>query len=287
MIKKIKVHFDVYKKEMMDYMITHFTEHALEVEKSENECEYPPSLIVTYVEGEKEAEMALNYAKENRIFVEWGIEHLIEFTEEEQEQIPYFKLVVSNTDIYDVPVSFCAEYEYKDCDECGAGAVQLTPLKIPVKVMSEYNYDIFGIRPEIIVSGRVKRELERNGVTGCEFWKMIDRKSGEETEEFFELKINTQLPLSRTPGRKKSKWCEKCGREGVMYTQRLQYNLSDFSEKKDFYISQEGYFWEKTGWHDGYWIYNVIISKKVCDIFRKFDNHYIRILPLLFEELYK
>lgn len=283
MRKILKILFKCGTKELQDYMVSHFTKDALKVEEYKKIDIF--GIFISYIEGDLEIEMAKQYAKKNKIGTLQY--YLLEFTDEELKQVPYFKLEVNKTGIYDMWSSSSAEYIYKGCDYCGAGAVQTMPLKLPIKLLNALgSYDIFAVPPELVVSNRIKQEMEKNCVTGCEFWNTIDRKSGKRTEDFFEVKINTQLPLSQTPGPKRIEKCPKCGKEGIVFTRRLQYKLSDFSERKDFYISQESRFMEKESWRDGYRKHNIIISKKVCDILQKFDNHFIRIYPLYFEELY-
>lgn len=282
MRKIIKILFKCDTKELQDYMVSHFTKSALKVEKYNKLGIF--GICISYAESDLEMELAVRYANKNKISTRK--DYLLEFTDEELNQIPYFKLGVSETSIYGMGASSSAKYIYKDCDYCGAGAVQITPLKLPIKLLNTLgSYDIFAVPPELVVSSRIKKELKKSCVTGCEFLNIIDRKSGKQTEDF-EVKINTQLPLSQTPRPMRIEKCPKCGKEGIMFTRRLQYKLSDFSEKKDFYISQESRFIEKESWRNGYRKHDIIISRKVRDILKRFDNHFIGIYPLYFEELY-
>lgn len=282
MIKIVEITFYCRTQEQQSYLIAHFSKNALEIKKETMRYD----VRITYAEGEEEAKEALAYARENRLgpVESYGIK----YTHKDMEEVPYFLLTAGGTKIRGIVSGedAGAKYVYTGCSHCGAEAIQISPLKLRIKRMR--SFDMVRIYPEIVISQRLKEEFERNHVTGCEFWDVIDKETGEKSGEFFSLKIHETLPPSVTPEPFTKQLCPKCGREGISFHRPIQYRLSDFSGGKDFYLSKESYFWERERWHkNGYRIHNLFISQKVCGILKKFNHQNIKIFPVFFEELYK
>jgi len=225
------------------------------------------------------------YIQENSLVVDTTLYR--DFSQEEQEKIPYYKL---NLNFLDAKIltskEYGTKYIYNKCEQCQAGKEQLSPIYIPENTM--LGYDIISIQPEVIISNQLKKRFEIEAMRGAGYREVFDKKTKKTSKEFWQLCIHSNLPKLKedtTIGIRPN--CESCGRESVVILGTCSYKLTDFDSKQDFYLTEESVHfarhWDK---RNGYRLHEVIISKRTKEILDEYSGKNYSCTPVYFEELY-
>lgn len=80
------------------------------------------------------------------------------------------------------------------CPDCGNGLIQIAPLRIRRPGFGRHG--VFAVHwvYEFIVSRRVRQLIESEGFTGCEFWPVLELRSGKAWPDAWQLFINASMP---------------------------------------------------------------------------------------------
>lgn len=229
--------------------------------------------------GSDDLEEFKEYAKKQK--VKYDSYYSREYTEEEKASLPYFHIFPpSPKDLWDcttcgVPFSYA-------CECCGAGAKQLGPVFLHTK--RAMKYDFFLVRPVIIISEKLRKELEEIEATGYRLKEVYDIKTKETDSRFFQLEATEYLPETRDEG---SGWkipivvCPKCGTKAIKFQGGPSYFLEDFKDRHDFYYTAEESIWVPRytpARHE------LIVSRRVWERIIGYDVMYE---PVHIEELYQ
>lgn len=210
-----------------------------------------------------------------------------EFTKAEFSDMPYYRLLVDwngNRRLY-VGV-YGNPYVYDQCEFCCTGKRQIEPLHVKLENMKKF--DIFPVTPELVVSERIKDELENMHVTGCRFTEVFDIEKKRLNTKFYQVNVFTILPAAKEYTESSIRIidrCQWCGYYSKGVNGTVGYQKSAFKENLDFYVMNENRFEEV------HWSKNIkfrhqqfIISKKVKNILEKYSNHFFEISAVYIDD---
>ena len=284
MLIKIRIRIECKSSEVKDFVYK-YKDRALGFEKDKKERFFD----LVFPEGAPELDEIRKHMEAQG--VGFGETRKIDYTVAEVDRIPYFRMDVEHFKMPDDALKAGATYMYKGCKKCCSGAVQLTPLKLPLKRLKYY--DIVRVAPELVISRRVKELFDQKGVLGCEYLEVYDKKTKKPTPEYYELRITTVLPKVRNQDFVTIREvCPVCGEPTLDFFTPRYYRLCDFSEGKDFYLTADSFFY---GNHvlkeiSDYRIHRVIVSKKIKEILQSnftHDPEQVNFAPIHFAELYQ
>lgn len=204
----------------------------------------------------------------------------IEFTNEELREMPYFMVrLCTERYVYKDCSDYGTEMKYR-CSTCKDGEEIVGFVHIPV--IKKIKLNAFLVRPTMIVSRAMKEKLETAGVTGCIFRPIIDSKTKEIDENYFELAVDTILPpvISKTFA---MDTCPCCGKVSLRYIGTTTYDKNAFREAKDFYYAKE------SAYHGGPCgnarSYYLICSRKAAELLGAENIEFYR--PIYIEGMYE
>jgi len=145
------------------------------------------------------------------------IEHI--YSDDELTGFPLLSVIVTTAERGDGGAAYGTEYDLSQaCTACGAGAVQISPLRL-AKSEAPRRGDIFQTHSyEVLVSQRLTDRLLAENVTGIEFRQAIAAVI-DEPLPWFQLIPDRQLPPMHdsTKGIVRDAPCQVCGRGGYFY----------------------------------------------------------------------
>ena len=190
----------------------------------------------------------------------------------------YSKQEICNAEYYDMRFSCALEAAgtrassygtkyHSCCQECNIDGIPIGDILIDRKYVKKYS--IASLKPDIIVSKQVKWLIESNNLTGVEFNHIVRDFKGRDIPEYYRLTINNYLDpvdnrtiLSYSPP---AKVCQECGRVVPYLRSNLYYKKAAFDSASDFNLTYELF--------DNWYEHNVVVSKKVKNIFTKYKVH--------------
>jgi len=175
------------------------------------------------------------------------------------------------------------------CPICWNGAKQVRPFLIKGKPKFGRN-DILAINWEFefLITERLKSLIEGEGLTGAEFWPLLDYKKRTPIEGFHQLCVKNELPpmspntefetddLGSNPKIKLPCPCNKIGRNLAVH--QMRYKKNDIVKAKDFNKTQE---WIGGTYHTTQW---TVVSKRVYRLFKKNNIKRVKFAPIIIEE---
>lgn len=201
------------------------------------------------------------------------------FTKEEEQKVPYFRIIPPiHRDLLEAK-RFGTEFGPPECPVCYQGSQQLNPAHLRIK--RALKYDFFRMTPLVIISAEIKDKLEEIEASGYELEEVIDDKTKEADPRFYQLLIPSVLPSADGHGYRVIDCCRKCGSRSIVIPGMPAYQLSDFSEQKDFYLMSEMVWNNRLNLPPER---ELIVSRRVKDILAEYDCSYT---PLFFEEMFK
>ena len=163
------------------------------------------------------------------------------------------------------------------CSKCSNGMIQNAPLRM-VKPKLGKN-DITGIHwvYEYVITLKLKNLIEQAGLTGHEFWPLIDHKKKTPFEELYQLFIKNVMPpmstkanIVRSPG---IELCD-CGKTGFMLKGIPAYERESLKSIQDFNKTHEWLGGMKGTWQ------LPIVSKRVYDLVKENNIRGVRFEPV-------
>ena len=145
------------------------------------------------------------------------------------------------------------------CQHCTNGRLQNRPLRLRGDIKMGGS-DISGIwwMRELIISKKLREIIERESLTGCEIWPVINHVSGAPYEDVFQLKITGMLPsmddrtiIIHNPkvffkGNELKVCSQGCGEKmikGSIYYQRAQIEaVADFALTNEWFGANNDYW---------------------------------------------
>lgn len=215
------------------------------------------------------------------------------FDDDELDKAEYYYLGLAGYWGYPQPMD---EFEYLKesydesaaCPICGNGAKQVRPFLIKGKPKFGRN-DILAINWEFefLITEKLKALIEKEELTGVEFWPLLDYKKRTSVEGFHQLYVTNELPpmspnmefetddLGPNPKIKLPCPCNKIGRNLAVH--QMRYKRNDIEKAKDFNKTHE---WIGGTYHTTQW---TVVSKRVYQLFKKNNIKRVKFAPILVE----
>lgn len=163
------------------------------------------------------------------------------------------------------------------CPKCLQGGVQKNPFQMFKPKIGKS--DIAGIHwvLELIITQRLKEIIEAEGLTGVEFWPVVNYRKKTEYEGLYQLFITNEMPpmspeaeIVRAPDVRE---CE-CGKKGYVRKGVPVYSRESLVNIKDFNKTHEWLGGGETTWQ------SKIVTKKVYDLFQQHKVRGVRFEPV-------
>jgi len=134
----------------------------------------------------------------------------------------------------------------------------------------------------------LKDLIEKEELTGVEFWSLLDYKKRIPIENFYQLYVTNELqPMSQTTDfetddlgpNSKIKLpcpCNMIGRNLAIH--QMRYKRSDIEKAKDFNKTHE---WLGGTYHTTQW---TVVSKRVYRLFKKNNIKRVKFVPIIIED---
>ena len=164
------------------------------------------------------------------------------------------------------------------CSRCANGFVQNRPLRILKPQMG--NTDIVSLYwvYEFIITIKLKNVIEDEGLTGCEFWPVIDHNKNVVINGIYQLHItNIMPPMSEKTSFLKApmvKECE-CGKKGYYIDEGKIYDQNSVDLIKDFNKTFEWLGAGESTWQ------LPLFSKQAYKVFNKHNIKGLRFEPIM------
>ncbi len=185
-------------------------------------------------------------------------------SKKEKEKGEYFEMwIPSALELEGTDAAYYGTRYNSDCETCNIGGTPVGDVLVDRKFIKKYS--IASLKPDIIVSKKVKELIEENNFTGVSFNHVVKDYKGREIPEYYCMTINNVLPNAD----KKTIFdvnppayeCKQCGKVVPYILSPLYYKKSDLSNALDFNLTSEyvNNFKEQL----------IIVSKRVRDVFKK------------------
>lgn len=165
------------------------------------------------------------------------------------------------------------------CPNCSHGLLQNRPLRTLKPKMGSNDIAALHWEYEFIITSRLKNIIEQEGLTGCEFWPVIDHRKNIDRDDVYQLYIAGRMPPMSIETyftiEDLRKPCILCGRsKSIIAKGQKVYDRATLGDIKDFNRTQE--------WlGGGYSVHQVpIVSKRVYDVFNKNKIRGVRFEPV-------
>lgn len=132
--------------------------------------------------------------------------------------------------------------------------------------MNEYNIKALHWEYEYIISQDLKKLIEKEGFTGCDFWPVINHETGKKLKNIYQMYITGRIPemsdhtnIVNVPDVEQC----SCGKKGYTIKGEIVYNKHSLKSISDFNKTKEWVGGGETTWQ------LLIVTSRVYNLFKK------------------
>jgi uncharacterized protein YqfB (UPF0267 family) len=165
------------------------------------------------------------------------------------------------------------------CPKCEQGKIQNAPLRVLKPKMGKNDIAALHWIYEFVITFRLKELISVEGLTGCEFWPLIDHRRNTKLDDVYQLFFTRMMPpMSRQTNIIRADGIEMCDCGKMGYTIKgipvYERQAINMNALQDFNKSYEWLGGGKTTWQ------MQIVSKRVYNLFVKHKIRGVRFEPV-------